>query len=328
MRSMLRLSAFVCGCLSIAQPAPAQILNLQDLNVEQIQKLDRSRTAVVIPAGILEEHGPYLPAFTDGYVNEYLARRVAESILAMPGWTVLMFPAIPLGDGGANQIGKKQVFPPTFHVHFSTLRAVYMDIAAELGESGFRWVFVISRHGAQRHQQALDQAGDFFTDTYNGKMVHLTGLVLTSQTRPNLSLTDAEQSQNGLDIHGGMSETSEMLFLHPELVAPGYQQARPLPGSDRRQLVDRAASAGWPGYFGAPALGEAWRGAALLDAQARDLSDLANQILNDLNYRPLPRKADQQLQDAAIKEHNDAGDAHARVIQGKQSSWLRGKGLQ
>lgn len=104
-------------------------------------------------------------------------------------------------------------------------------------------------------------------------MVHLTGIVLTSQTRPNLGMTDAEQGQNGLDIHAGMSETSEILFLHPELVAPGYQGARPHPGSDWRQLVNRGASAGWPGYFGAPALAQAWRGAALLEAQARDLSD-------------------------------------------------------
>lgn len=148
---MLRVSAFAGAYLVIAHSALAQILSLQDLNVEQVQKLDRERTVVIVPASILEEHGPYLPAFTDGYVNEHLARRVAESILAMPGWTVLMFPAIPLGDGGANQVGKRQVFPPTFHVHFSTLRAVFMDIAAELGESGFRWVFVISRHGAPRH---------------------------------------------------------------------------------------------------------------------------------------------------------------------------------
>ena len=328
MRSILRLGAFVGVYLSIAQLAPAQILNLQDLNVEQIQKLDRARTVVVIPAGILEEHGPYLPAFTDGYVNEYLARRVAESILAKPGWTALMFPAIPLGEGGANQIGKRQVFPPTFHVHFSTLRAVYMDIAAELGEAGFQWVFIISRHGAARHQQALDQASDFFTESYNGKMVHVTGLVPSSQTLQNVGLTNAEREQNGLDVHAGMSETSEILFLHPELAASGYRDAQPLSGSNWRQLVDRGASAGWPGYFGAPALAEAWRGAVLLDAQARDLSDLVNQILNGFDYRSLQRKADGQFQDAAIREYSDAADAHARAIQDRQSSWLRRKGLQ
>jgi creatinine amidohydrolase/Fe(II)-dependent formamide hydrolase-like protein len=36
-----------------------------ELNTEQIRALDRARTAVILPGGILEEHGPYLPSYTD-----------------------------------------------------------------------------------------------------------------------------------------------------------------------------------------------------------------------------------------------------------------------
>src|SRR5262252_6947984 len=138
--------------LGLSWPTSAQIYDMRVVNTTDISGLNRQKTVVIIPGGILEEHGPYLPAYTDGYKNEYLARRVAEAIVARSGWSVLLFPQIPLGDGGANQIAKRQVFPGTYHIHFSTLRAVYMDLASELGEAGFRTIFVISDHGAPQHQ--------------------------------------------------------------------------------------------------------------------------------------------------------------------------------
>ena len=314
--------------LLLASPAVAQILNLEELNTQDLRSLDRERTVVIMPGGVLEEHGPYLPAFTDGYVNEYRSRLVAESIAARQGWTVLMFPMLPLGDCGGNQVGKRQVFPPTFHVHFVTLRAVYMDLASELGEAGFRWIFVVSGHGALRHQQALDQASDFFSETYGGTMVHLTGLVSPSPAAVNLNLTDQERQQNGFDVHAGMTETSELLFLQPRLVSPAYRTAQPHAGSTWRQLVDKGTEANWPGYFGAPALAEASRGAALLRADAQTLSDLAVRILDGFDWRTLQRRADSQLTDNAIKEYNEAADQHAKAIAEKQSTWLRRKGLQ
>jgi hypothetical protein len=53
-------------------------------------------------------------------------------------------------------------------VHYETLRAVYMDLASELGEAGFRWIFLFQGHGSMSHNLALDQASDFFADTKAG----------------------------------------------------------------------------------------------------------------------------------------------------------------
>jgi len=46
--------------------AGAQVVRLADLNTTQIRALDRTKTVVFLPGGMLEEHGPYLPAYTDG----------------------------------------------------------------------------------------------------------------------------------------------------------------------------------------------------------------------------------------------------------------------
>ncbi len=136
---------------------------------------------VLLPGGILEEHGPYLPAHTDGILSERLTQELARAIAAKkPGWKVLVFPPIPLGASGSNELGGHFTFAGTYAVRPATLRAVFMDLAAELGEQGFRWVIVVNVHGAPLHNRALDQASDFFRDTYGGRMVHLWGLVPVS----------------------------------------------------------------------------------------------------------------------------------------------------
>jgi creatinine amidohydrolase/Fe(II)-dependent formamide hydrolase-like protein len=104
-------------------------LDIGDLNTDQIQALDRTRTVVLLEGGILEEHGPYLPSFSDGYQSGFIANRVARAIVARPGWTVLRFPPLPLGAMLANEIGGRFTFPGSYPVRMATLRAVYMDLA-------------------------------------------------------------------------------------------------------------------------------------------------------------------------------------------------------
>lgn len=59
------LLSFVCG----GAAARAQIVRVADLNTAQIRALDRTKTVVLLPGGMLEEHGPYLPAYTDGILS-------------------------------------------------------------------------------------------------------------------------------------------------------------------------------------------------------------------------------------------------------------------
>jgi hypothetical protein len=45
-----------------------------------------------------------------------------------------------------------------------------MNIADQLGEQHFRWIFIVNGHGDPAHNRMLDQAGDYFHDTYGGEM--------------------------------------------------------------------------------------------------------------------------------------------------------------
>lgn len=171
-----RVASIVVSLAALASVADAEVLRLGDLNTAQLRALDRSRTAVFLTGGMLEEHGPYLPAFTDGILSERLTAELVKAFAAKkPGWTALLMPPISVGASGYNEIGGHYTFPGTYAVRPSTLRAMFMDLAGELGDQGFRWIFVVHVHGSPHHIRALDQAGDFFRDTYGGTMVNRGG---------------------------------------------------------------------------------------------------------------------------------------------------------
>jgi creatinine amidohydrolase/Fe(II)-dependent formamide hydrolase-like protein len=154
--AMRVVSLLLIGLTVFVSQAFAQIYNVKEMNTEQIKALDRDKTVVLLPGGILEEHGPYLPSFTDGYRDERLTEALANAIVERPGWKVLIFPLIPLGTYPANALGQKYVFPGSYTVRPSTLRAVFMDLATDLGEQGFRWIFVVHSHLAPSNSRTLE----------------------------------------------------------------------------------------------------------------------------------------------------------------------------
>ena len=166
---------------------------------------------------------------------------LANAIVRRPGWKVLIFPTISLGHGGANGIGRRNVFPGTYTVRATTLRSVFMDLASELGEQGFRWIFYLNMHfPPNEHNLALHQACSYFNDVYGGKMVHLMGLIDFSILDGVLPAED--QKVAGMDIHAGALETGWMLAFHPDLVNPAYKQAATKSGRSWEEL-GRMASA-------------------------------------------------------------------------------------
>lgn len=323
------LAAVAAGALAAA-PVPAQIYRVADLTAPQIRALDRARTVVLLPGGVLEEHGPHLPAYTDGYVNAWVTERLAEAIVARPGWAVLVFPMMPTGDGGFNQAGGRTTFPGTYGVRTSTLRAIYMDLATELGEQGFRWVFITHGHGSPLHNRALHQAGDYFRDSYGGHMVNLVGLTLPplpgGQLVAEPTLTAAERQEVGIDMHAGMGETSRMLFVRPDLVNPGFRQLAPITVSPATlqqgyaglQAMDAIRAPEWPGYISSPRLASAAYGAATLQNRASRYNAAALRILDGLDERTLSRAEG----GPPVTEYPYYGE-----VERKQRAWLKQQGI-
>ncbi len=311
--------AFMAAALT-ANVGTAEVLELAELNTRQIVALDTERTVVIIPGGILEEHGPYLPSFSDGYVNLDESRQLAED-LSDRDWTVLMFPVIPLGSGGANEIGGKQVYPGTYAIRPETVRAIFMDIAMELGEQGFRNVFILHGHGSPAHNLALDQAGQFFKDEYDGQMHNLFG-ILTGPPSVRGLLTDEALEEDGLSMHAGLMETSNVMHARPGLVAADVGEAEPVTGQDFADLKRIAAEPGWSGYFGSPRRASAEIGASAADHRYKSNLELALRILDGDELVGMPRWSVIAYKDSEIQTVIDQSREKNTRRAARQRTWI------
>jgi creatinine amidohydrolase len=316
---------FLLLFLMVTSPALSQVLNLAELNTRQITALDREKTVVLIPGGLLEQHGPHLPAYSDGYLSEWLTRRLAERLVERPGWTVVVFPTINIGSGSANVIGGLNTFPGSFDVRTTTLRAVFMDLATSLGEQGFRWIFPVHLHGYPGQNAALDQAGDYFRDTYGGQMVHLMGLMPIfdcCHEQTERLLTDEQRAEEGFSVHAGVVEHSVVMFVRPDLVSPDVGQAPSWTGNEFPDLIRMAAEEDWPGYFGAPRHASAALGAAHMRQMAEITVQIANRILEGSDPREIPRYSEIMSTVPPVAEVVQGVEEHEQRIERQQREWL------
>jgi creatinine amidohydrolase/Fe(II)-dependent formamide hydrolase-like protein len=276
---------------------------------------------------MLEEHGPYLPSSTDAVLSDRLTQEVAQSVLAKkPEWTVLLFPQIPLGASGSNELGGLYTFPGTYVVRPSTLRSVFMDLAAELGDQGFRQIFVIHIHGSPLHLRAIDDAGDFFRDTYGGWMVNVWDLVpvIGAWGKAMVStMTDADRNEDGASLHGGADEHSLLLYLQPELVAPDYRTAPAVTGRTAQESFDVARRSGWPGYLGSPRLASAGLGERIWTAFVSAANEQVLAILGGADPSKIARYVDLLEKSPTYQERwIGPSRAHDAALAEKERAWL------
>src|SRR5262245_2522646 len=328
---MREAALFVClipmiaGCSSRSHRstvANGHILDVAELSTRQIQSLERARTVVLLEGGILEEHGPYLPSFADGYQSDFIATRIAGAIAARPGWTVLRFPSLSVGAMPANEIGGQFSFPGSYPVRMATLRAVFMDLATDLGDAGFKYVLVLNYHGGPTHNRALDDASRYFSERYRAVMVNRMGLVNVAGAAPNDQFSKAERDAEGFSVHADADEHSRMLFLKPDLVAASVHQAPPIVGRDPADLVALAHKPDWPGYFGTPAIANVAAGRRKMEGLAAAAVDAALKALQGTLAATAPRIVDEDAADPVFQQITAASLDHDRQVEKNEVDWL------
>lgn len=310
---------------ALASASQAQVRHVADLNTRQIRSLDRAKTVVILQGGMLEEHGPYLPAFTDGYLSARLADEVAHGVVEQkPDWTVLLFPPVSLGASGSNEIGRQFAYPGTYAIRPSTLRATYMDLAAQLGEQGFRWIIVVNVHGSPLHIGAIDDAGDWFHDAYAGTMVNLWGLlpVLAGWGNAMGNLPDSAKKADGLSLHAGLDEHSMMLFLQSNLVAADFRSAPDVSGVNYDSAFAVARRDGWPGYLGAPRLASAAVGQRIWAGFSGAAVKAAVEILNGADPTSFRRYMSYLRTLPLYQDWIRSAEARDSAIAEQQRAWL------
>jgi len=256
---------------SRSSPPRSKIYQLEQLASPEIDALDRERTLFIVPVGMIEQHGPHLPVGADTIGVTYEANGASRRVSrALPDWNVVMMPPVNYGQGGANALGDMLVHPGTYAIRQSTLRSLVADLGGQLAQNGFKWIFVMNGHGAPTHNIAINEACDFVSETFHVTMLHLTGLfrgdaaIQSSGEKINAKFfSAAELSSFGMDVHAGVSETSGMLAVRPDLVRPSYRTLPSRAGRSLEELREIATAPGWQGYLSAPAKATAQHGRAL-----------------------------------------------------------------
>jgi len=288
--------AFLSCLLLTAPPPDGRVIRIGDLTWPEIDALDRDSTLFLLTVGMLEEHGPHLPIASDRIGVEYEVEHVAARLdRALPGWNIVLMPTLHYGSTGANQVGRMPVHPGTYGIRPSTLRSLVADIGGQIAQNRFRWIFVMSGHAGPPHAIAINEACDFVGDEFGVTMLNVSALFSAdSAIRAEGArvaarhFSPAQLDSFGLDVHAGVSETSGLLAIRPDLVRPIY---RNLPGrraGSRAELRAVALAPGWQGYFSSPASATARYGRDIEAWWIEGMTDLVLQAVrgNDLSGRP------------------------------------------
>ncbi|MGP4110334.1 creatininase family protein [Streptomyces sp. 4N509B] len=166
-------------------------------------------TVALLPVGSLEQHGPHLPVATDHLIAVAVAERAARLATAVDAGAgagagacdVTLLP--PLTYTKSNEHAWS---PGTLWLSATTLLAVLDDLGRSLAASGIRRLALLNAHGGNT---ALLGVALRELRVHHGL---LTFLLPVSLPAPK------DSGELGTGIHAGLTETSAMLHLHPELV--------------------------------------------------------------------------------------------------------------
>jgi creatinine amidohydrolase len=243
-------------------------MRFEELNVPQVEALDRNETALILPLGSVEQHGRHMPLGTDTILASSLALAAADrrrrQIVALPSpWYGFSL--------------HHMAFAGTITLQGSTMIAMVEDIVAGLVAHGFRRILLLNGHGG--NSGVIDVLASTLGHRFHGKarIAALTYFQLARQT-----IASMRASPTGGMGHACEFETAMMLHLRPELVAlENAVSTYPDPGSSflTTDLLGTTAVRTYhdfkdlseSGTLGDPLLATAEKGAQFFEAVLEEL---------------------------------------------------------
>jgi len=185
-------------------PSGAKIRNyLPHMTRPEVQDLLTRTDMVILPVASLEQHGLHLPIGTDFLAGLERAQLIAQrtDVLVAP----ILFPG---------QSPYHMEFAGTITLSSETIQRVYVEAVQSLIQHGFKRFMILNAHGGNR------AATTFIVDRINQETEGIA-VDLGVASGPFMQRGgggDAPAGPPELDRHGGTSETSNALYLFPELV--------------------------------------------------------------------------------------------------------------
>ncbi|MFI7240310.1 creatininase family protein [Streptomyces cyaneofuscatus] len=187
----------------------SDVLHLTDLTSSQVNEAVRGRT-VVWPVGAIEQHGPHLPLSVDLLLAQAFADEIARELDAFT------LPAQAIGARSLPQSGGGPHFPGTVHIAGDTLIRFLRETLSSLVGLPLRRLIVVNGHYENEPFifEALEQVRE------QGLLDSTEVFAFSWWSLVRDSFTDAEITRfpGWHAEHAGVTETSLMLRLRPDLV--------------------------------------------------------------------------------------------------------------
>lgn len=251
------------------------------------QLVDSRDVLVILPVGVVEEHGAHLPLGLDSFAAEIYAASAAPH-LEEAGYEVIVAPTINYG------VARCAIdFPGTLSLEPQTLRSMVVEIGCSLARHGLNRIAILNGHRDLHHMKALDDARATLAGERGLKV-----LCVGFASDPAITAACYREGVRHLyrsprpdrEGHGGESETSLALNSFPDLV-----DGEALKGLDpnfdydieafRNETKDYGTISAGRGYFGWPQAATAETGRQLVAIRGRNI---ANVILEAWGLRSEP----------------------------------------
>jgi len=118
---------------------------MANMTVKLVREYLRTKKSVIVPLGVVEQHGYHLPLQTDALIATHTARMIGEAT------GILVAPTIYQSFSGGGLSGTINISP-------AVMSQVVGDTLLSLASQGFRNFYLWLCHGGSENARALDDA--------------------------------------------------------------------------------------------------------------------------------------------------------------------------
>ncbi|AVR44271.1 creatininase [Christiangramia fulva] len=183
--------------------------------------LEKSNRTIILPIGILEKHGPHAPIGSDLIRARQWAKRAAEIEYAV------IFPDYFYG-----QVNEAKHIQGTFSLPSDLTMELLEATCKEIARNGFNKILIVNTHGGNPSmlryfvQNQMESQRDYAVYFFDPG----------ADPEYEKKLAELRKSDASQDMHAGERETSELLYLRPELVQ--LDRATSESGADQKRLKE------------------------------------------------------------------------------------------
>jgi creatinine amidohydrolase len=244
--------------------------------LEVVRIAQSGKALVILPVGVVEEHGAHLPLGLDSFAAEVYAEAAAPH-LEDAGYEVVVAPTVSYG------VARAAIdFPGTLSLQPETLKSLIVDIGRSLARHGLSRLVVLNGHRDLSHMKALDEARDVLVEKKTAQVVCVgftSDAAVTAACYREGVPEVSRSARPDREGHGGEWETSLALHAFPESVNKEViGQLDPNFDYDveafRNETKDYGSLSGGRGYFGSPQSGSAETGRKIVAIRGRNIARL------------------------------------------------------